>query len=603
MVQLPMSAGPAGWIDVAGMIRQASTPVKVGRLLRSGKKVLHLLSREKIDDLISRAVRGLVETRRLASAPVPVIPGGEGAKRQFDDLLAQARQTEQAGDALAQSRAVLDAQLQELRDDLAQQKSLADGRLPEDVERGMAESRFTSLYAHLSAMEKSLEALFSRRLYTYRELQNLLRQAAAARKEAVLKARCSFPRGAARPGIPGEPREVVSATPGVGELRRKIHPFERMDLELGRGLDAGTVQIRAAARRMGGVEVVHNRQRNAFLDVRDDAFARGLLAYGIDYVVRGDRGYVIGDAAFEFASLFDKKLRRPMKGGQVSSDEPDAIHIVEHLVEETLGPSREAGEICVFSVPGDPMDEDRNFIYHRSSLEHVLLNLGYTPKPMLESHLIVLAELKDRDYTGIGLCCGGGLVNVCVAYKSVPTLAFSIPRGGDWIDESAAAAIGMPAPLVCALKEGGMDLRNPKGRVQEAIAIYYRNFIRSTLEAMKRKLEGSQDKPTFAKPVPLVLAGGTSMIAGFVDVFREEFDKVEFPIEVAEIRMAANPLTVVATGCLQSALEETRALGEVSIGLPSAVLERTAVSGIPKAAVRPPPPHARLQAVSVGFQS
>jgi len=297
--------------------------------------------------------------------------------------------------------------------------------------------------------------------------------------------------------------------------------------------------------------------------------------------VRGERGYVIGDPAFEFANVFALGIRRPMKEGGIASDEPDAILILEHLVEEILGSAGDAGEICVFSVPGEPVDNDRNFIYHQSALEKVLSNLGYTPRPMLESHLIVYAELKDQDYTGIGLSCGGGMVNVCVACKGVPTLAFSTMRGGDWIDGSVAAALGMSAPAVCAIKEGGMDLANPKGRVQEAIVIYYRHFIRYTLEMMKRKMEGAQSIPSFVRPLHLVCAGGTAMMRGFVEMFREEFDKAGFPLEVSEIRLAGNTLTAVAEGCLQAALAETQALDEGSVDIAPAVLERAAVRGIP----------------------
>jgi hypothetical protein len=392
-------------------------------------------------------------------------------------------------------------------------------------------------------------------------------------------------------------------TKAVAGGGRRIEPFNTLDLELGRGLDVGTANICAAARRKGSGQTVYNIQRNAFLEVRDDGFARKFLKYGIDYVVRGERGYVIGDPAFEFANIFEKSTRRPMKDGMISSDEPDALLIVNHLVEELLGPPRQAGEICTFSVPGDPIDDGRNFIYHRSALETVLLNMGYTPRPMLESHLIVFAELKDQEYTGIGLSCGGGMVNVCVAYKGVPTLAFSTLRGGDWIDASAAAAIGLPAPLVCAIKEGGMDLMNPKGRVQEAVVIYHRHFIRYTLEMMKQKMDEAENLPTFVKPVHLILAGGTSMISGFADLFREEFNKVDFPVEVAEIRMAGNPLKAVAAGCLQAAQAETRALNEAAIDVAPATLERAAICGVPKADPRAALQLARLQSASAGFES
>jgi len=592
-------------IDVVGMIRQASTRVNIHQLLRSGKKDVQMLSREWLDELISRAVRTIVEKER--GTGVPADPASQRrmeaeSKQEFYDLLSQHQQTAKAGDDLALSKAALDRELQDMRDDLAQQGTLMDGRLPAEVERAMVEKRSKALCAHLGAMDLALGTLFSSKLYSYRQLQNLLRHVTVARKKAALQAKSAFLRAAAarignaraeKPPARTEPASL-DATPG-----RRIEPFSTMDLELGRGLNVGTVNISAAARRKGTGETAVNIQRNAFLDVRDNAFARKLSKYGIDYLVRGERGYVVGDPAFELATLFEKSVRRPMKEGMMSADEPDALLVVKHLVEEVLGPPQQGGEICVFSVPGDPIDDDRNFIYHRSALESVLSNAGYTPRPMLESHLIVLGELGEQDYTGIGVSCGGGMVNVCVAYKSVPTLSFSTLRGGDWIDGSAAAAIGLPAALVCAIKEGGMDLRSPKGRVEEAIVIHYRHFIQHTLQLMKRKMEGAQSMPTFVRPVDLIFSGGTAMIPGFIELFREEFGNVDFPIEVAEIRLAANPLKAAAEGCLQAALAETRALDEASIVVAPAALERGEIRGIPMADPEAAVQLARLQSASV----
>jgi hypothetical protein len=464
LAQLPPPlrwGGPktARMLDVAGMIRQASTQVKIHQLLKSGKKDIQLLSRARIDELISRAIRNIVDQYRATGVladPVTQRRMEADSKQEFDDLLSQQKQTAKAEEDLTLSKLALDRELQDMRDDLAQQRALVDGRLPAEVERAMVERRFEKLYIHLSALDKALGTLFSSKLYSYRQIQTLLRQASVARNAAERSAKNGSLRTTpalikhARTIMPAAMTEPVKVVAGSG---RRIEPFTTMELELGRGLDVGTVNICAAARRKGTGQTVYNIQRNAFLDVRDDAFARKFLKYGIDYVVRGERGYVIGDPAFELANIFDKSIRQPMKAGMISSDEPDAILIVNHLVEEILGPAQREGEICVFSVPGDPLDDDRNFIYHRSALESALLNLGYTPRPMLESHLIVFAELKNQEYTGIGVSCGGGMVNVCVAYKGVPTLAFSTSRGGDWIDGSAAAALGMPAPLVCTIKE------------------------------------------------------------------------------------------------------------------------------------------------------
>jgi hypothetical protein len=364
---------------------------------------------------------------------------------------------------------------------------------------------------------------------------------------------------------------------------RRVVNFNKLQLEPGRGLDVGTVNICAAATRGDNKDVVYNIQRNAFLDVRGDAFTKKMLMkLGIDYIQQGDKGYVLGDAAFELANVFEKNTRRPMKDGMISPTEPEALLIVSLVIAQCIGHPRVPGEVCAFSVPADPIDVERNVIYHRGALETILRKLGYTPRPMLEGHSIVFSELKQQDYTGIGISCGGGMFNVCVAYKSVPALTFATSRGGDWIDNNVSAAIGLGASQVCALKESGVDLNNPKDRIQDAIVIYYRNLIQYTLETMRTKLENAQNMPTFTKPIDVVCGGGTSMIGGFIDVFREEFEKVNFPIEVANIRMANDPLKAVARGCMTAAMEETKALREDQVQISSAALDRAEVSSTTK---------------------
>jgi len=588
-------------VDVVDLIRQASTSVKVDQLFRSGKKDIFLISREKIDGLIRQAVRTIFEKNRVAGTF-----GGPSAwrrmevesRQEFDDLRGQYELTAQAREDLVLSKGALDAALREMCDDLDQQRALADGRLPPEMERVMVEKRFETLYAHLSSMDLALRTLFSSKLRSYRQIQALLRQATVARNAAVRSAGGGSGDGAPSsilPAMPGHPEPGTSPARAVAEPNHGITPFPPTDLDLGRGLDVGTSTICAAASRKCDGAMATNIQRNAFLEVRVDAFARGLQKFGIKHVVRGERAYIIGDPASEFANLFALPIRRPMKEGRIASDEPDAIFILEHLVDEILGPPQEPGEMCVFSVPGEPIDDDRNFIYHRSALETVLSSRGYTPRPMLEGHLIVSAGLKQQEYTGIGLSCGGGMVNVCVAYKGVPTLTFSTTRAGDWIDGCVAAALGISAPVACGIKEAGMDLGNPSGRVQEAIVIYYRHFIRYTLEIIKREMGVAQNLPSFSKPLHMVFAGGTAMIVGFVDMVREELDKVDFPVDVSEVRLAENPLQAVAAGCLQAALEETRALDESPDDAASAVLDRAAVGGARMATPQGAGPRAPLQ--------
>ena len=148
------------------------------------------------------------------------------------------------------------------------------------------------------------------------------------------------------------------------------------------------------------------------------------------------------------------------------------------------------------------------------------------------------------------------MFNVCVSYKSIPALTFSTSRGGDWIDRNVATVLGIKASRATAIKEKGVDICNPKSREEEAVEIYYRNLISYTLENIKRRFESSQGMPSFPDPIDIVCAGGTSLIGGFIDVFKEEFETIKFPIEVKNVRLAEDSLFSVSKGCLVAALSD-----------------------------------------------
>ena len=339
-----------------------------------------------------------------------------------------------------------------------------------------------------------------------------------------------------------------------GEVQRAKEA--KVEYELGKGLDIGTANLISAVQTKNG-EVIIKSQRNAFIDIEPDDFTRNMLTkLGVQYVVIEGKMVVIGDPAFELANIFNRETRRPMADGLISPDEMDAMPIEKLLIENLLGPPQEPGEVVYFSVPADPIDSEANVVYHRGVFQSLLQKLGYTAKPIVEGHAVVFSELAADDFTGIGISCGGGMFNVCVAYKTIPALTFSTTRGGDWIDKNAARALGIKASKATAIKEKGVDIRNPRNREEEAIAIYYRELIRYTLTNIKQRFESKRDVPSFPDPIDIVFAGGTSLVGGFIEVVQDEFEKIKFPLEVKNIRRAEEPLHSVAKGCLVAAMAD-----------------------------------------------
>ncbi len=325
-------------------------------------------------------------------------------------------------------------------------------------------------------------------------------------------------------------------------------------VRLGVGLDLGTAYI-VASREVEEKKVFVKNERNAFLSVRCDNSTKELLTkLKIKYVAMQDRLYVLGGMALELADIFGRETQRSMNMGILNPSEAASIPIIKLLVENILWPPRQKGEVCCFSIPATPIDRDQDTIYHKGVFEGILRNIGFEPMVIDEGYAVILSEMEEKNFTGIGVSCGAGMVNICAAFKSVPVLSFSITRGGDWIDKSAATVLGVPSSRVTSIKEHGLDLKAPKNREEEAIAIYYRNYIHYLLENMARVFGKNKDTPHFKDPVDIVFAGGSSMVAGFLDVVKEEIKTIDFDLSIGNILAAPEPFTSVVRGCLFNAI-------------------------------------------------
>jgi hypothetical protein len=321
-------------------------------------------------------------------------------------------------------------------------------------------------------------------------------------------------------------------------------------IRLGKGLDVGTCNLVAAEENDKG-EVELRPKRNVFIDVPIDTYTKNMLTrLNVPYVVQGKKMYVLGEPAFELANVLNKNTRRPMKDGLISPKEQDALPVMKLLISSILGQPRVQNEACFYSVPGDPVDSDLSVAYHRDLFDAVLRSLGYKPNHIIEGHAVVFAELAEEDFTGIGISCGGGMFNICVAYKSMPALYFSTSRSGDWVDNNVANVLGIKPAKAALIKEKGVDLIKPKNREEDAIAIYYRNLIQYNVTNIAERFRAAENMPSFQDPISIVFSGGTSMATNFIELVKDVFKTIDFPIPVKEVRMAKDPFNATAKGAL-----------------------------------------------------
>jgi len=326
------------------------------------------------------------------------------------------------------------------------------------------------------------------------------------------------------------------------------------EMQKGKGVDIGTMFVKCSQK--AGEEIVFRSQRNAFFDVEHTDFTKKILDNAnVKYIIKEDKLYVVGDEALDFANMFNKETRRPLSRGVISPTEKEALPMVELLIKSVIGPPSHKGEIAYYSVPGEPLDADFNIIYHEKVLDGFLKTLGYTPKPINEGHAIILSELAEEDFTGIGLSFGGGMVNVCLSFMSVPIFKFSVAKAGDWIDQQASMAVDETASRVSAIKESSLDLskEGKLSKIESALSIYYNHLIEYVIENIKQEFAKARRLPRITKPISVILSGGSSLPEGFSDRFRQILDQLRLPVPVGSVRMASQPLRSVAKGALVAA--------------------------------------------------
>src|SRR5439155_13399418 len=108
---------------------------------------------------------------------------------------------------------------------------------------------------------------------------------------------------------------------------------------------------------------------------------------------------------------------------------------------------------------------------HEAELLAMLNELGYESRSISEGLAVVYGEMENSNYTGIGISCGGGLCNVCLAYLSVPVFSFSISKAGDYIDSSVAKLRGEPATRIRSIKEESFHFNgNFSNKIHDALS-------------------------------------------------------------------------------------------------------------------------------------
>lgn len=326
------------------------------------------------------------------------------------------------------------------------------------------------------------------------------------------------------------------------------------------GLDVGTSRIVVARR--AGQEIQYESQLNAFVTVPNSKITQTAFEREkVPHAVLGGEISVHGNESQRFATYVNAEMRRPMTHGVLDAKEPDSLRVIRDLLTSMLAPAansaiREKQKLC-FTIPAAPLGAEGTLTYHETTVRQILAELGYQPVAINEGLAVIYGEMESSNYTGIGISCGGGLCNVCLAYLSVPVVSFSVPKAGDFIDTSAASVTGERSHFIRLAKEDSFHFNGFfADKIHQVIGVYYDDMIHSLVTALKDAFSKTRNMPSFNRPIPLVLSGGTALPAGFRDRFEKILWEQDFPIQLSEIRLAHDPLHSTAKGALVYALSD-----------------------------------------------
>lgn len=131
-----------------------------------------------------------------------------------------------------------------------------------------------------------------------------------------------------------------------------------------------------------------------------------------------------------------------MKDGVLNPEEAHSLAVVRSNVSRLLGKSGIEGQKVFVSVPAPTdaaMDVEPTTKPPSGKSFPNWVTMG---PPSKKGLAVVFGELGGSNYTGIGVSCGSGLCNVCLAVLSVPVISFIVDKAGDFTDARAAVATG-----------------------------------------------------------------------------------------------------------------------------------------------------------------
>lgn len=322
------------------------------------------------------------------------------------------------------------------------------------------------------------------------------------------------------------------------------------------GLDVGTSRL-VLSRQVGPLRRVHEAL-NAYLELPTTPQVISSLKRAKTHFTKVNGNLcVLGRDAVSMASFHGGSIKRTLRSGTLNLTDRVTTSVLQELIRSLLQKEGvAAGSTIYYSSPSvtATLGDGPNAISiqsHESVIDDILSDLGVKGVAVKEGVAAAYSLLAEHNFTGIGISFGAGLTNVSVLHLSIPLFDFSIAHGGDYIDENAARIVGVAVNRMQAYKENTFSFSDAGTEsYSDALRVLYSDLISRVIDALQFVVSGWSSRQAIVTPLPVAIAGGTSLPKGFAQILERALQSSDLPFPVGDVYMASNPLYAISDGCL-----------------------------------------------------
>jgi hypothetical protein len=213
---------------------------------------------------------------------------------------------------------------------------------------------------------------------------------------------------------------------------------------------------------------------------------------------------------------------------------------------------------CTLVLPADAGSGDPAYEF----FVRVLRLLNYQPLPLPAAQAVVLAELGQDLFTGIGLSLGAGRCSACVVRRGVPLSLVSVPCGGNAIDFRLAETLKLLRwdaeghrylDLVAAARwkcSPDRSLLIVESEAEGELREMYLALLTELCGELAQTAARHRLSRQIDEPLPIVCQGGGTQISGFAELLRSCWNDAAIDLPTSEIRRALHGDWSVARGCV-----------------------------------------------------